>query len=166
MKKLMLLAVLAAALRLSGLLPFENSDVAELVPVRALVISQQDGTITFDGGECRGMGRDWDEAWEDLNSSANGHVFLGTADHVVLCGEAVELLQEVVKSQVLRPAASICVSPEDIPEAKEAADYLDAHDARVTLQQIKALQLRAGNVRLPKLVMTEGGLRLIAAEDR
>lgn len=165
MKKLILLAVLVAALRVGGLLPFQNSDVAELVPVRALVISYEDGKIVFDGGQCRGMGETWDEAWEDLNSSADGHVFLGTADHVVLCGQAVNLLKDVVNDPVLRPAASVCVSPVDV-DAEAAAEYLDAHDTGVTLQQIKTLQLREGNLQLPRLVMTEGGLRLIGAEDR
>ena len=166
MKKLVLLAALAAALRLTGLLPFASSDVAELVPVRALVVSVQDGTIVFDGEQCRGMGRTWEQAWEDLEQSANGHVFLGTADHVVLCEDAVEYLSKVVSSRILRPAASICITSGEIPEPKEAADYLDAHDTGVTLQRIKALQLREGNVRLPKLTKTEGGWRLVGAEDR
>lgn len=165
-KKIVLLAVLAAALRLSGLLPFESSDVAELVPVRALVVCMQAEKVVLDGGDCHGVGADWNSAWEDLHSSADGHVFLGTADHVVLCGNAVSLLPQVASSRELRPAASVCVCPDSVPDAEEAADYLDAHDGGVTLQQVRALQLRAGTVQLPQLMQTEGGLRLSGTNHR
>lgn len=165
-KKLMVLAVLAAALRISGLLPFQSSDVAELVPVQALVVSMEEGGVVLDGGDCLGVGSDWEAAWEDLRLGAGGHVFLGTVDHVILCGEAVELLPRVLESAVLRPAASVCVSPEGVPNAKLAAEYLAAHDGGITLQQVRALQLRPGQIELPRLVETQEGLRLYEQEHR
>lgn len=164
-KKLVILAVLAAALRATGLLPFQSSDVAELVPVQALVVSVEEGKVYLDGGECLGIGADWDSALQDLKESAEGHVFLGTADHVVLCGEAVSLLQQLIESEALRPAASVCVCPNGLIDSKSAAGYLAAHDGGVTLQQVRALQLRPGEVELPELIRTQGGLRL-DAKDR
>ena len=162
-KKLIVLAILAAALRMTGILPFQSSDVAELVPVQALVVSMDDGRVYLDGGGCLGVGEDWEGALEDLNKSAEGHVFLSTADHVVLCGGAVSLLQQVADSEVLRPAASVCVCPEGVIDAKTAAKYLSAHDdGIVTLQQVRALHLRPGKVELPRLIQTQGGLRLDA----
>jgi len=165
-KRVGLLLALLAVLRTTGLLPFHSSDVSQLVPVQALVVSKNGSEIVLDGGQCRGMGADWNSAWEDLHSSANGHVFLGTADHIVLCGAAVDLLPQVIGSRQLRPAASICVCSGEIPKADEAAEYLDAHDGGVTLQQVRALRLRTGAVRLPRLVMTEGGLRLYGTKNR
>lgn len=159
-KKLILAVALVAALRAGGILPFASSDVAELVPVQALVVSQTGGRVLLDGGECLGVGNDWDSAWQDLQQSAEGHVFLGTADHIVLCGTAVELLPHVVKNKVLRPAASVCVCRDGVPKAADAAAYLSAHPGNVTLQRVRALQLRTGVVHLPNLVHTEGGLRL------
>lgn len=159
-KKLFLLAALAAILRLTGLLPFQSSDVAELVPVQALVISVEDGEIRLDGGDCLGVGMDWDSAWKDLQNGGKGHVFLGTVDHVIFCGEALSLLPQLVESHLLRPAASVCSSSEGVPNAKLAAEYLSAHGGMVTLQQLRALRLRPGEVRLPQLVETPGGLRL------
>lgn len=162
-KKLVVLAALAVVLRVTGLLPFQSSDVAELVPVQALVVSMENGKVFLDGGGCLGVGTDWESALEDLNQSAEGHVFLGTADHVVLCGEAVSLLQQIARSEALRPAASLCVCPDGVIDAKSAAEYLNAHDGGVTLRQMRALQLRPGAVELPELIQTQGGLRLYAA---
>jgi len=159
-RKLAWVAVLAAALGAGRIFPFESSDVAQLVPIQALVVSAQDGKVVLDGGPCRGIGADWNSAWQDLQQSAEGHVFLGTADHVVLCGTAVELLPHVVKNKTLRPAASVCVCRDGVPKAEDAAAYLSAHSGGVTLQQVRALQLRTGSVRLPELVHAEGGLRL------
>lgn len=161
-KKLVFLVILAGVLRATGLLPFRSHDVAQLVPVQALVISQSGGNVVLDGGECRGIGTDWNSAWSDLKESADGRVFLQTADHVILCGDAVALLREVVESGAFRPAASVCVCPEGVPDAEEAAAYLDAHSGNVTLQQVSALQLREGKITLPTLRQTEGGLRLDA----
>ena len=162
-RKFVILAVLVAALRMTGLLPFESSDVSELVPVQALVVSMGDGRVFLDGGGCLGIGANWEEALHDLNQSAEGHVFLGTADHVVLCGEAVSLLQQISKSAVLRPAASVCICPDGVVDAKTAAEYLSAHNGGVTLRQVQALQMRPGKLELPELIQTQGGLRLYAA---
>lgn len=159
-RKLFVLVALAAAFRLSGLLPFQSSDVAELVPVQALVISVEDGEIRLDGGDCLGVGADWDSAWEDLQKSASGHVFLGTVDHVIVCGEGLSLLPKVVESRAFRSAVSVCSASEIVPNAKLAANYLSAHGGSVTLRQLRALRLHPGEVRLPQLAETEGGLRL------
>jgi len=161
-KKLVFLVILAGVLRTTGLLPFRSSDVAQLVPVQALVISQSGKNVVLDGGQCRGIGTDWDSAWKDLQNSAEGHVFLQTADHVILCGEAIGLLRQVVDSGAFRPAASVCVCPDGVPSADEAAKYLQAHRGGVTLQQVQALRLREGTLTLPRLRQTEGGLRLDA----
>ena len=161
-KKLAVLAVLAAVLRTTGLLPFQSSDVAELVPVQALVVSVEDGNIYLDGGGSLGIGTDWSSTLEDLLESGEGHVFLGTVDHVVLCGGAVSLLQQIVETEALRPAASVCVCPDGLVDARSASAYLAGHDGGVTLQQVRALRLRPGKVELPELIRTQGGLRLDA----
>ena len=159
-KKLIFLVILAGVLRTTGLLPFRSSDVAELIPVQALVVSQSGDNVVLDGGQCRGIGSDWDSAWNDLKESAEGRVFLQTADHVILCGEAVSLLQQVLESGAFRPAASVCVCTDFVPDAEQAAAYLGAHNSKTTLQQVQALRLRGGKLSLPRLRQTEGGLRL------
>ena len=165
-KRLLVLAVLVAALRISGLLPFQTNDVARLKPVEALVVSLQDGQVVLSGGESRGVGPDWDAALEDLRQGAEGTLFLGTAEQVVLCGEAEQLLRQITDSEALRPAAVLCVSPETELDAKAVGDYLSAHNAGLTLQKLRAALLRGEPVELPVLTKEEGGLRLHGATDR
>lgn len=165
-KRLLLLAALAAALRLTGLLPFETSDVAQLKPVEALVVSIQDGDVVLNGGDSKGRGETWDEALGDLRQGAEGKLFFGTAEQVVLCGDAVGFLREIAESEALRPAAVVVTCPEGEPDPKQAAAYLSAHNAGLTLQQVRAKLLRGERIQLPVLTKTEGGLRLDGTEHR
>lgn len=160
MKRIVLFLLLAAALRMSGLLPFESRDVAQLVPVEALVVSLDGRTVVLNGGEAEGRGAGWSEALEDLEQSAGGAVFLSTAEQIVLTGQAVALLPEIVGSGSLRPAAMVCYAPGEPPDPAEAADYLSAHSGQLTVQRIQAAMLQGETVTLPRLVETEGGLRL------
>ena len=82
MKRIVLFVCLAAALRMSGLLPFTGNDVAELVPVEALTVDWKEGQVVLDGGDCQGYGESWEAALQDLHAGAEGTVFLGTAEQV------------------------------------------------------------------------------------
>ena len=160
MKQILWLVLLAAALSLTGLLPFESNDVVSLVPVEALTVDMEEGRVTLKGKDCQGHGDDWRSALEDLRQSGTGTVFLGTAEQVVISQRAVSILPDIIRSEALRPAAVICVSPGEPPEPEEAAEYLSAHDAGMTIQKVQAIMLRGEGVKLPMLVQTEGGLRL------
>ena len=157
---LKLFLAVAAAVVCSGMLPFTRNDVAQLVPVEALVVSLDNERIVLDGGECRGSGDTWEKAWEGFYQSAEGTVFLGTMEYVVLSGGAVRFLPEIVQRTDLRPAAGVCAGLGETPGAKDAAAYLAAHETGVTLQQVRAAYLRESNVALPVLIETKGGLRL------
>ena len=166
MKRMILFVCLAAALRMSGLLPFSGSDVAELAPVEALTVDWKQGQVVLNGGACQGYGKDWAAALEDLHRGAEGTVFLGTAEHVVLSEDAVRLLPDVIRSEELRPAAVICVCDGPLPEPEDAAAYLSAHNAGMTIQKVQAAMVRGEGVALPVLRETEGGLRLYGSENR
>jgi len=165
-KRLLAVAVLAAALRISGLLPFQTNDVARLKPVEALVVSVRDGQILLNSEENKGAGEDWTSALQDLRQGAEGTLFLGTTEQIVLCGGAKSVLQQIAESEDLRPAAVVVYCPEEELDPKQAAAYLSAHDAGLTLQQIRASILRRELVFLPVLRKTEGGLRLDGAKYR
>lgn len=165
-KRLLTLTVLAAALRLTGLLPFETSDVARLKPVETLIVSIREGEVVLNGGDSEGRGRDWSAALQDLRQGSEGDLFLGTAEQVVLCGDAVELLKEIAESEDLRPAAVVVACPEQELDPKQVTAYLSSHNAGLTVQQIMAKLLRGERIQLPVLAKTEGGLRLYEAEHR
>lgn len=165
MKQIVWFVLLAAALSMTGLLPFESNDVASLVPVEALTVDLKEGQVILDGGDCQGRGEDWTSALEDLRKGAEGTVFLGTAEQVVLAQRAASLLPDIIRSQELRPAAVICVCRGEPPKPEEAAKYLSAHDAGVTIQKVQAVMLRGEGIALPMLIKTEGGLRLYGTEN-
>lgn len=160
MKRIILFVCLAAALRMSGLLPFSGHDVADLVPVEALTVDWVQNRVVLRGKDCEGRGESWEAALEDLYQSANGTVFLGTAEQVVLSESAVRVLPDVIRSPELRPAAVICICRGSLPKPEDAAKYLSAHNAGITIQQVQAAMVQGDAVALPVLKETEGGLRL------
>ena len=166
MKRIVLFVLLAAALRMAGLLPFSGSDVAELVPVEALTVDWKHDQVVLKGEGCQGYGEDWEAALDDLRSSGNGKVFLGTTEQVVMSEAAVRLMPDVIRSGDLRPAAMICVCLGALPEPKEAAEYLSSHNAGITIQKVQTSMVQGEGVELPILRHTEGGWRLSGAEDR
>lgn len=166
MKRIVLFVCLAAALRMSGLLPFTGNDVAELVPVEALTVDWKEGQVVLDGGDCQGYGESWEAALQDLHAGAEGTVFLGTAEQVILSERAVRLLPDVIRSTQLRPAAVICVCTGTLPKPEDAAAYLTAHDAGMTIQKVQAAMVRGDGVALPILESKKGGLRLRGSENR
>lgn len=154
-----LLAGAAAALLLT-FTPFRSSDVAELIPVEILVISKEDDQLVVDGGQIQGRGATWTEAWQDLKQGAPGKVFLGTAEYVVLVGDAIDQLDIVAESELLRPAARVCYCPGETPQVEQAAKYLTVKEGGVTLQKVCAAKLQGQEPELPVLIHTKGGLRL------
>jgi len=166
MKRIVLFVLLAAALRMTGLLPFSGSDVAELVPVEALTVDWKRNQVVLKGEDCQGRGEDWEAALEDLRRGGNGKVFLGTTEQVVMSEAAVHLMPDVIRSGDLRPAAVICVCLGTLPEPKEATEYLSSHNAGVTIQKVQASMVKGEGVELPILRHTEGGWRLSGAENR
>ena len=167
MKKwICVLLLCGAAVVLGRSMPFARHDVAQLVPVEALVVSLENGTIVLDGGDCRGTGATWEDAWEDLLHGAEGTAFLSTTEYIVLSGGAVNLLPKVAWSEELRPAAAVCTSLGNIPEADKTAKYLSAHPSDVTLNHVRAALLQEERIQLPVLVETGGGLRLYGTIDR
>ena len=161
---LVLLCAVTAAT--AAAMPFERNDVAQLVPVEALVISVENGELILDGGECRGRGETWAAAWQDLKESAEGTVFLSTAEYVVLSGAAVNMLQEVTWNEELRPAAELYAALGKTLDPKSVAKYLSAHRAGVPLHQARTVLLENRELQLPVLVETEGGLRLYGTYNR
>lgn len=162
MKRLFLFLLAAALLSVSGLLPFERRDAAALEPLEALVVSVDGNQVIVDGGSCRGLGVSFDEAMEDLGRSGQGDVFFGTVSQVILAEPAVRLLPQIVKSPSLRPAAALSAAAEP-PDPEDAAAYLAAHDPGLTIGAVRTALVRGTPIRLPRLVETEGGLRLDGA---
>lgn len=156
----LLLAMLAAG---KLLMPFQSRNIADLIPVETLLVTVEQGQICLDGQQCHGRGVTWTDAVHDLRRSADGTVFLGTVDQIVLCGQGDDLLSQVMFDRQLRPAAEVCTCPGGITDLAQLTSFLAAHSTGLTLQKARARTLRREPVVLPLLVQTEGGLRLYAS---
>lgn len=160
MKRIWLwLALLAAAAAL-GLFSAQGTDAADLQPAQVLLVSASGGTLrlTTDQGST-GFGKTLDEAMADLRAGASGEVFFGTVEHVLVAQSARYLIPQLVASKELRPAARLYLAPA-LPEADAAAQFLAAHPGALTLQQARAALLYGQRPVPPRLLQTEGGLRL------
>ena len=159
MKRFWIWSLLAAGLALGGVLPLKTHDVAELEPAHILLIWTENGTVrtrTDSGAE--GAGASLEAALADMEERAVGVLFLDTAEHVLLQGNARALMQALAESQRLRPAAKIYLA-ETLPEdAEQAAAYLKTHAGRMTLGMVRAALLRAETVRLPHARVEEGSI--------
>lgn len=162
MKRTAIWAVIAVGLVLAGILPLETHDPSELLPARVLTIRTEDGWVytACDNG-AEGVGKTFDAALEDMARSADGILFLDTAEHILLHGGARELTAQVVRSARLRPAAKLYLTGNRMPDAGRCAEFLQAHPGSVTLSEVRAAMLGAGGVTLPRVVETEGRLRLL-----
>ena len=166
MKKGWLLVGVLAVLTLWKLLPFQGSDVAQLMPIRALTVDRKGGQIFLDGGVCSGKGGTLEEALADMKNGAAGTVFLATTEEVIVSAGAVSLLPELCLWDALRPATRVAAALGDLPDPEQAADYLEAHDPGVSLGQLHGALLRGESVRLPQLLQEEGGLHLVWKNHR
>lgn len=156
MKRILLFAAAVALAGIAGLLPFEQRDVGDLLPVRALVVSREGRTLVLDGGKglC-GRGETWDAAMDDLRASAAGDPFFGCTGEVIFGTDAAEAMQEAARDGALRPAARVYLTADE-PDPEEAADFLDAHPGKVTLQELRAAALE-GRKTAPPLLICENG---------
>ena len=96
---------------------------------------------------------------DDRQAGAKGQVFFGTVEHVIAAQSAAYLLPQLAASNELRPAAKLYLAPV-LPEAADAVEFLAAHPGNLTLQRTRAALLYGQQPEAPRLLTTEGGLRL------
>ena len=155
MRKLWLLFALALVLGVYHAIPFQTSNVASLLPVQTLVIHAAEGQCQVAcGGDLTGTGATLAEALEDLQVDAAGHVFLATAQQIVVSGTG-DIWQQLAEMRQLRPAAQLYQAATP-PDAVEATAFLLQHPSPVTLLELRAAQEYGDSVCVPRLEETQG----------
>ena len=132
MKHWLILLSIAALTALGGLLPFTGADVAQLKPVELVLLSREGTILTVetDTGD-RGTGADLKTAFEDLKATADGQIFLETVNDLLLDESALDLLPQIVESQI-RPSTRVVQTRGEMnPET--AVDFLTVHSPNTTL---------------------------------
>lgn len=155
MRRWMILA--AAVLAITALTSERSMDVAELKPVELLYVYREDGKIwLMTDTEDLGSGVNLEDALEDLKASADGAIFLDTADYLVIAENATDQLSQLMK--VMRPGTEVCVG---VNADTEAAAFLSAHSPEVTLNDI-----RCGRGTMPLLIRWGERYHLVKEADR
>ena len=148
MRKLWLLFALALVLGVYHAIPFQTSDVASLLPVQTLVIHAAEGQCQVAcGGDLTGTGATLAEALEDLQVDAAGHVFLATAQQIVVSGTG-DIWQQLAEMRQLRPAAQLYQAA--------TPPFLLQHPSPVTLLELRAAQEYGDSVCVPRLEEKQG----------
>lgn len=130
MKKLMLyIALLTAALAV----PVQKTDVGKLIPVEAVFLYTEDNQIALetDTGD-KGSGETVKEAAEDLHESAAGHLYLDTADYLLVEESAAERLVEI--APYLKRTVRVCEAEQGIDLA-QVSEYLRTHRPNSILER-------------------------------
>ena len=162
MKKLLKFLLILAVLCALGVLPFHATDVAELLPVRTVIVTRSGKELTVDvGAGVKAVGNTLSDALRTLRQEVTGELFFQTAEQVVLAEDARDALPQAVNEPSFRPAAAIYVTPETDAEPDELADYLHTHGVERTLTQTRAELLSGREPELPILRRSHGGWRVV-----
>ena len=147
MKRLLIyIAVLAAAL----MVPLRRTDVGKLQPVELVKLYKEEATLIIetDTGDL-GRGDTVDVAFENLEETTSGIVFLDTADFLLVSKEAISEVG-ALKGH-LKKSVRLCFAEANI-DPVEAAAFLSVHRPQVRLRDgesiLKAQTLLKENGRL------------------
>lgn len=132
------IAIYIALLAASILLPSRGMDVGKLKPVGLVQLYKEGGTVfiltdTGDSGE----GETVEAAFENLEKTTSGVIFLDTADYLLISKSAMYEIETI--KQYLKPAIDVCVANQGIDLVK-AAEYLAVHHPRVELKDKNVLK--------------------------
>lgn len=127
----------AAALVLCCGLPFRTHETRTLLPVQTVQAERTEAGVRIVTEAGEGSGATWDDAVAALRMAAPGEVYFDTAGQVVLCGRTDRLVNELLESGILRPAAQVRRSG-GLTDPEGLSDLLEAHASPVTVGLLRA----------------------------
>ena len=92
-----------------------------------------------------------------MRESAEGTLFLDTAEHIVLLQSAQALLPAAARQRQFRPAAKLYLARMDTLYAEGCVEFLQAHPGTVTLADAHAALLRGETLSSAVLLPGENG---------
>ena len=129
-------------------------DVAKLRPVQTLWVSvASEGIVLRTESGNVGVGADFAAALADMEAASASRIFYQTAEYLLVTREALTQIDQA--SKFLRPSCVLCLT-EGEPVLDLAAQFLEEHGAKTTLQQH-----RADGRKLPVLMTREGRMNLV-----
>lgn len=162
MKKLLCFLGAAAAAGWLGLLPFEATDVAQLIPAQTVFIMKDGTQYTVDvGAGVQAVGDTLKHALDALQEQTSGKVFFDTCEQLVLMGDTDGLLPEIAAEEAFRPAAGV-YTVSSLPKIDEVSEYLHTHHGGLTVSGVKAAVAAGQKVTVPRVEPIGGGYRIVA----
>ncbi len=136
------------ALAAAVAVPMRGTDVGKLQPVGLIQIYKEGESLVIitDSGDS-GVGTTIQEAFENLEDTTPGVIFLDTADFLLVSREVGSQIKEV--EGYLKPSVRICVAQERV-DPKQASEYLSVHHPGVKLKDEPSLEIA------PELVQENG----------
>lgn len=132
--------------------PMRGSDVGKLRPVGVIQIYKEGESLVIatDSGDS-GIGATLQDAFENLEDTTPGVIFLDTADHLLISWEAVPEIKEL--QRYLKPSICVCIARQQI-DLNLAAEYLQVHHPGIKLKDDRSLKTA------PELIQENGRLRI------
>ena len=130
MVKRIIIYILAAAATMFA--PVKGSDVGNLIPVELVFVSVEDGMLMIetDTGNT-GKGKTTEEAIRNLHDTAEGQIFLDTADYLLVEETAVPYISQI--GSVLKKSVRVCLAEKGL-DLVQASAYLAEHRPNETLK--------------------------------
>lgn len=126
------IVVYIAALLAALVVPLKGTDIGKLQPVALVQLYKEGETVIIvtDTGDS-GIGDTVEAAFENLEETTSGIVFLDTADFLLVSKSATDAIDTL--GVYLKPSVRICYAEQDI-DPVEAAKYLAVHKPMVRLK--------------------------------
>lgn len=118
------------------LVPVERSDVGKLIPVELVFLYREENTfvVETDTGNL-GTGQTVRQAVKNLHETAEGEIFLDTADYLLIEETVEDQLEEI--GGYLKRSARVCLADKGLDLAQTAM-YLQVHTPK---QSIKVAEM-------------------------
>lgn len=115
--------------------PVKGTDVGKLLPVELVSLRREGETLRMetDTGDF-GMGDTLEEAMEDLKRTAQGQIFLETADYLLLSPDSQSVWPELLG--YFRPG-TLAYQTVNAVDPEEAAQYLRTRRAGIPLNRME-----------------------------
>lgn len=120
-------------LALLFLVPVERTDVAKLLPIRAVAIYTEGTQVVLETDtRHKGMGADAQQALENLKENTAAVVYLDTAEYVLVSQGAEDYVEQIADD--LKPSVKVAIC-NAAGCVEEIASYLDVHDGVTELRR-------------------------------
>ena len=145
-------------LAVATLIPMRGMDIGKLRPVGLIQLYKEAGEvfIVTDTGDS-GYGETVDKAFDNLEDTTSGVIFLDTADYLLISETAKDAAMEL--GQYVKPTIEICIAEKDI-DPIQAAEYLAVHHPEVKLRDENAFRT------VQKLTQENGRMILKKMEEK